>query len=247
MALVGTPSDDVEAVLATGRTDVTTVFVSMSLATPTATTPNTWSGTPSTTGRSSRGWRRSGVDTTRVDARVPSGTGGVRRALRSRRPRDDLLLRRHRRTGGVQRPRRRAGRRRPDPVSPPARRTRRLPPRRRMAAAPRVKVGADVLPWWPAKGVYLLVERGEAPATDLAEVPGVGRRVVGHHGRVRPAVLDRRDGPADHVLLPRRRPGRRGERLRPALEQRWSSGEVSPLFAAPFHTLVPHAWDRFRP
>ena len=31
-------------------------------------------------------------------------------------------------------------------------------------AAPRVKVGADVLPWWPVSGVYLLLERGDAPA-----------------------------------------------------------------------------------
>ena len=34
MQLPGTPSDDVDEVLATGRADVTTVFVSMSLATP---------------------------------------------------------------------------------------------------------------------------------------------------------------------------------------------------------------------
>ena len=33
-----------------------------------------------------------------------------------------------------------------------------------MAAAPRIKIGADVLPWWPARGVYILVERGEQPA-----------------------------------------------------------------------------------
>jgi hypothetical protein len=26
-----------------------------------------------------------------------------------------------------------------------------------MAAAPRIKIGADVLPWWPARGVYLLI------------------------------------------------------------------------------------------
>src|SRR5581483_7422005 len=29
-----------------------------------------------------------------------------------------------------------------------------------MAAAPRLKVGADVLPWWPSLGVLMLVERG---------------------------------------------------------------------------------------
>src|SRR5204862_48672 len=32
-----------------------------------------------------------------------------------------------------------------------------------IAAAPRVKVGADVLPWWPAAGVYLPIERGGGP------------------------------------------------------------------------------------
>ena len=32
------------------------------------------------------------------------------------------------------------------------------------SAAPRVKIGADVLPWWPVLGVYLLLERGGAPA-----------------------------------------------------------------------------------
>ena len=41
-------------------------------------------------------------------------------------------------------------------------------------AAPRVKVGADVLPWWPATGVYLLLETGATPPADLADVDGVG-------------------------------------------------------------------------
>ena len=41
------------------------------------------------------------------------------------------------------------------------------------AASPRVKVGADVLPWWPVRGMYLLLETHEASATDLAEVDGV--------------------------------------------------------------------------
>jgi hypothetical protein len=43
-----------------------------------------------------------------------------------------------------------------------------------MLVAPRIKIGADVLPWWPTKGVYLLVERGRAPPTDLIDVSGVG-------------------------------------------------------------------------
>ena len=34
------------------------------------------------------------------------------------------------------------------------------------AAAPRVKIGADVLPWWPARGVYVLLEAdASAPTT----------------------------------------------------------------------------------
>src|SRR3569623_1066179 len=40
-------------------------------------------------------------------------------------------------------------------------------------AAERVKVGADVLPWWPVKGVYLVLERGNAPTDGLLEVDGV--------------------------------------------------------------------------
>ena len=43
----------------------------------------------------------------------------------------------------------------------------------RKSAAPRIKVGADVLPWWPVKGVYLLLERGDAPADPLLDVDGV--------------------------------------------------------------------------
>src|SRR5262245_22323257 len=42
------------------------------------------------------------------------------------------------------------------------------------AAAPRVKVGADVMPWWPRTGLYLLVEHGAASPDDLVDVDGVG-------------------------------------------------------------------------
>ena len=33
----------------------------------------------------------------------------------------------------------------------------------RKVAAPRVKIGSDVLPWLPVRGVFLLVERGASP------------------------------------------------------------------------------------
>ena len=36
-------------------------------------------------------------------------------------------------------------------------------------------------------------------------------------------------------------------RLRQPLEQRWAAGNVVPLLAAPFYTLVPFEWDRYLP
>lgn len=41
------------------------------------------------------------------------------------------------------------------------------------AAAPRIKVGADILAWWPFTGVYLLVEEGQGARQKLLDVPGV--------------------------------------------------------------------------
>lgn len=113
------------------------------------------------------------------------------------------------------------------------------------AAAPRVKAGADVLPFWPAVGVYLLVEQGSAPATRLVDVPGVGGvwsadatpnplSTVEAGAQITYCFLD--DNPVDTA-----------ERLRPVLEQRWAATAVSPLLAAPFHPVVPYAWDRYVP
>jgi hypothetical protein len=58
MPLVGTPSDDLDAVLATGRTDVTTVFVSLSARHPDGDDAEYLSGAPSITGLNSHGWPR---------------------------------------------------------------------------------------------------------------------------------------------------------------------------------------------
>jgi hypothetical protein len=38
-----------------------------------------------------------------------------------------------------------------------------------------------------------------------------------------------------------------GERLRPVLASRWNREDVSPLLAAPFHTLVDYDWGRYLP
>ena len=75
----------------------------------------------------------------------------------------------------------------------------------RKSAAPRVKVGADVLPWWPVKGVYLLLERGDAPADAVARRRRCGGRVVGDDTGRRREIGERTGRPVHHVLLPRRR------------------------------------------
>ncbi|MFI5047149.1 MAG: hypothetical protein ACHQIG_08795 [Acidimicrobiia bacterium] len=117
-----------------------------------------------------------------------------------------------------------------------------------MHAAPRVKVGADVLPWWPATGAYLVVEQGgDATAIGLIDVagvagtwsavaepaaPGVSTAALGQ--RITYCFLD--DDPVDTAA-----------RLRPVLEQRWNDTGMTPLLAAPFHTVVARDWDRYVP
>ena len=78
------------------------------------------------------------------------------------------------------------------------------------SAAPRIKVGADVLPWWPVRGVYLLLESGATPPADLVDVDGVAGvwSVASQDVDARLASAPR--GPVAHLLLPRRRPGRHG-------------------------------------
>lgn len=109
-------------------------------------------------------------------------------------------------------------------------------------AAPRVLVGADVVPWRPATGVYLLIEeqgptvRASSPA-ELADVDGVagawwyegqqGPQPFGtdHRGlRLVQLFLD-----DDPVVV--------AERLRGPLATRWADDDAVPLFAAPFHTV----------
>jgi len=41
------------------------------------------------------------------------------------------------------------------------------------AAARRVVVGADVVPWRPMTGAYVVIEEGRESSADLVDVPGV--------------------------------------------------------------------------
>ena len=123
------------------------------------------------------------------------------------------------------------------------------------AAAPRAVAGADVMPWRPALGVYLLLELGVAPTDRLADIDGVAGVwwAVSDPGRtnsydwfVTPTSPE--EGPkqvslcfTDGDLIGV------AQQIQPILEQRWAKGSVRPLLAAPFHTVVAYEWDRHLP
>jgi hypothetical protein len=118
-----------------------------------------------------------------------------------------------------------------------------------MAAAPRIKIGADVLPWWPVRGAYVLVERGRAPATALSDIPGVGG--VWWSSLEQLQVDLEMSGSDDPLQLTYcfldDDPVSVAERIVPVLEQRWSEHGIEPLLAAPFHPVVGFEYDRYLP
>jgi hypothetical protein len=110
-----------------------------------------------------------------------------------------------------------------------------------MVAAPEAVIGADILPWRPARGVYLLLEEGGAPAGELTSVTGVAGAwwatsdpTDGEVRQVTFCFLD--DDPVEVAV-----------RIRPALQRRWEGSAVAPLLAGPFHVAVPFDWDRYLP
>lgn len=117
-------------------------------------------------------------------------------------------------------------------------------------AAPRIKAGADVLPWWPARGVYVLIEQGEPPPAQLLEVPGVAGVWWGSSSQLGPPS---ETIPATDVkrlityCFLDHEPAEAAQALRLVLEKRWKAGGIQPLLAAPFHVLVPYEWSRYLP
>jgi hypothetical protein len=114
-------------------------------------------------------------------------------------------------------------------------------------AAPRIKVGADVLPWWPANGVYLLLESGTAPPADLIDVDGVGGAWSVASQDVDERLASARAGQLLTYCFLDDDPVAVAERLRPVLADRWKRDNVEPLLAAPFYPVVPYQWDRYVP
>lgn len=247
MQLPGMPSDEVADVLATGRGEITTLFVSMATRHP--------------DGTDAEYLRWHTLDHRPEQHRLPAVRASLRlvstpecRSARatSHEPYDAIdhvmtyffsdpagmtgFLRLSKALGD-------AGRKLP--LLPPVERG--IYQVEDRAAAPRVKVGSDVLPWWPVRGVYLLLERNASAPTHLSEVDGV----AGVWSAVSQSVDGRlASAPAGQTIsycFLDDDPVRTAERLQPHLEKRWSDTGIEPLLAAPFHVVVPHEWDRYVP
>ena len=115
------------------------------------------------------------------------------------------------------------------------------------AASPRIKISADVLPWWPVKGMYLLVEEGHQPPMALITVPGVGGAWWADGLAKTPQTTSDKTGVQITYLFLDRDPAETAEDLLQPLHARWAEGSVAPLFAAPFHTITPYDWDHHLP
>jgi len=115
------------------------------------------------------------------------------------------------------------------------------------AAAPSVKVGADVLPWWPVRGVYLLLERESCDARALLDVDGVIGVWSASTRAVDATLASAQPGQQLTYCFLDDDPVAVAHRLEPALTRRWADARTRPLFAAPFHPVVPHEWDRHVP
>lgn len=247
MELPGTPSDEVPDVLAAGRGDVTTLFVSMATRHPDGSDAEylRWH----TLDHRPEQHRLSAV---RASIRLVSTPAcrSVRAAGQDPYDAIDHVMTYFftdpgGMTGFLDLAKALIGANRKLPLLPPVERG--VYAVHHKSAAPRVKVGADVLPWWPVRGVYLLLERGQTAADDVVDIDGVAGVWSAAAMDVEERLASAKAGQTISYLFLDDDPVATAERLRPALEKRWSEGGIDPLLAAPFHTVVPHEWDRYVP
>lgn len=247
MQLPGTPSDEIDDVLATGRGDITTLFVSMATRHPDGADAeylrwHTLDHRPEQHRLSAVRASLRLVSTPACRAARAAGIGPydaidhvMTYFFTDPAGMDGFLALAKALIGG----------KRKLPLLPPVERG--VYDVKRKSAAPRVKVGADVLPWWPVQGVYLLLERGDAPPDPLLAVDGVAGV-----WSATPLDVDARlaSAPAGQNItycFLDDDPLSTAERLGPVLSSRWDRGGVEPLLAAPFYLVVPHQWDRYVP
>ena len=117
-------------------------------------------------------------------------------------------------------------------------------------SAPGVKVGSDVLPWLPVRGAFLLVERGSAlvaPLAPLTQVEGVAGVWSGLSQQVDANLASAQQDQSITYCFLDDDPVAVAERLQPALAARWADPGIEALFAAPFFAVVPYEWDRYVP
>jgi hypothetical protein len=116
------------------------------------------------------------------------------------------------------------------------------------AAAPRAVVGADVLPWRPMLGAYLVLEEGAVPPdAALLDAEGVAGAwwftgTVAHT----PFTIDSR-GLQLTVLFLDDDPVSVARELVEPMAQRANLHGSAVLLAAAFHTIAPFAWGRHLP
>jgi hypothetical protein len=247
MQLPGTPSDEIDDVLATGRGDITTLFVSMATRHPDGTDADylRWH----TLDHRPEQHRLSAV---RASLRLVSTPACRAGRAASPEPYDDidhvmtyfftdpagmngfLALSKALGDGG-----------RKLPLLPPVERG--VYGVTRKSTAPRVKVGADVLPWWPVKGVYLLLERGDGTTDPLLDVDGVAGVWSAATLDVDAKLASAQGGQSITYCFLDDDPVATAARLLPVLTTRWEESGIEPLLAAPFYPIVPHEWDRYVP
>jgi hypothetical protein len=248
MQLPGTPSDAIDDVLATGDGDITTLFVSMATRHPDGTDAEylRWH----TLDHRLEQHRLSAV---RASLRLVS-TPACRSARAASHDHHDAID--HVMTyfftdpggmdGFLALAKALIGGKRKLPLLPPVERG--VYEVKRKSAAPRVKAGSDVLPWWPVKGVYLLLERGEVTTADaLLGVDGVVGVWSAATLDVDARLASAKVGQSITYCFLDDDPVATAERLRPLLTTRWERDGVEPLLAAPFYPVVPHEWDRYVP
>ena len=107
-------------------------------------------------------------------------------------------------------------------------------------AAPRVKVGADILPWWPVTGVYLILEGGP-PTCGLIETDGVAGVWTATTADVDPKMASAKPAHSITYCYLDDHPETVAQRLPPHFN------DENLMLAAPFHPVIPREWDRYVP
>lgn len=247
MHLPGTPSDEVAEVLATGRGEIGTLFVSMATRHP--------------DGKDAEYLRWHSLDHRPEQHRLAAVRASLRLvstpACRAARPLgegpldavDHVMTYFFTDTAGLHDFNElstalgNAGRKLP--LLPPVERG--VYDVQRKVAAPRVRVGSDVLPWLPVRGAFVLVERGAASPDALVEVDGVVGVWWALSHRVDASLASAQENQSITYCFLDDDPIATAERLHPVLTARWAESGTEPLFAAPFFAVVPFEWDRYVP